>query len=590
MKIKIFYLLFVFLLPLSLSAQDKVSFTASSDAKQIVLGGHVEVSYTLANANGSDFTAPRFDLFNILTGPNRSISTTGVNGVWTRTVSYTYVLQPKQIGKMAIPPASIKVNGKVLKTELLHVEVLKGKNSSAKTQKDLLEQLEEQIFIRAVPSTTEARIGEQILMDYKVYTSRDVESYNLVSESEYPGFFSQDVRLENPVVKEVIEGVQFSTKILKRVALFPQQAGALVIDPLVMELGISIDDKSKRRRGFFYTPLVTRLTVKTATTKINVRPLPPNPPPTFSGAIGKYQMNSTINRTKLTTDDALSVKINIAGNGDMRQIKPPTLIVSDSFEVYEPRINDEKSFESAGLLMGAKSIEYLMLPKYPGRFEVQPAFTYFDTDSLRYITLASPPYKVEITKGINFGKTIDLTTLENTPLGEIRDIHTGTELSAKGGHFVGSGIFWTIFALPFLLLSGVFARKQVVASRGPVDLDLLRRNQARKVATERLSQAKTFLDQQSPRSFYDEISKGLFGYIGDKLNIPLSEMGQENIRQQLESLGVNEETRERFMGVLKTCEMALFAGKDNTAAMQESYTTALEVVVQVEEELTNLNK
>lgn len=571
--------------PFYLLAQDKVAFVAKSDAKQVVLGGYFEVSFVLSGANGTNFTPPKFHVFNVLDGPSRSIRTTGINGVWSRELSHSYTLQPKQIGKFAIPPATIKVNGKELKTEIIYIEVKKGKNTNANTQEDLIKQIGKEVMIKAVPSTTEARIGEQVLMDYKIYTTREIQGQNIVSESEYPGFFTQDIRYDNPVIKEVIDGVQYSTKVLRRVALFPQQAGILLIDSMVMEVGVSIEDKSKRRRGFFYTPLVTRFQIKTKPTKINVRSLPPGAPPSFSGAVGKYVLSSGINRTTLTTDDALSVKIHIKGNGDMRQVQAPKLMVSDSFDLYDPKTMDEKNFESVGIIKGSKSIEYLMVPKYPGNYSIRPEFTYYDTDSLKYITLKSSPYKVKITKGKNFGKSVDLTTLENANLGEIRVIHSVGELHGRGSSFVGSGVFWTLFALPFLLLGGVLVNKQVKDSKGPIDLELLRRNQARKIATEKLSQAKTFLDQQNARSFYDEISKGMYGYIGDKLGIPLSQMGKENISQQLTSLGVSETTRERFMGILKTCEMALFAGKDNTPAMKETYDTALEVVVQVEEEL-----
>lgn len=585
MKTHLLFFIALLFTPVLGWTQGKVSFETTADARQVVLGSYFEVSYTLSNANGTDFKAPRFDAFNVLSGPSRSVSTTSINGRWSKKMSYNYTLQPKQVGKFAIPPATIKVNGEVFKSNVIYIEVEKGKNINATTQDDLVKQLEEQIFIKAIPSTLEARIGEQVLMDYKVYTTKNVSSYNMVAESEYAGFYSQDIRLENPVIKEVVDGIQYSTKVLKRVALFPQQAGTLVVDSFIMEVGVSIDDRSQRRRSFFYEPLVTRFQIATDDVEIEVKSLPEGAPSTFSGAIGKYTMTSSVNRRQLTTDDALSIKMNISGNGDMRQVKPPALIVSDSFEVYEPKIIDEKNYERGGIIMGTKSIEYLLIPKYPGLYQIQPAFTYYNTDSLRYQTLRSSPFQVQVSKGKNFGKSIDLTTLDNPGLGEVRPVHTGGQVYQQRKRFVGSGVFWSLFALPFLMLGGVFVTKKIQASRGPVDLELLRRNQARKVATEKLSQAKTFLDQKNSRAFYDEISKGMFGYVGDKLNIPLSKMGKDNIDQQLQSLGVTEDTRHRFMSVLKNCEMALFAGKSNDEAMQETYSTALDVVVKVEEEL-----
>ncbi len=585
-------LLLLFFLPLLLNAQNAIDFSATSDAKQVVLGGYFEVSFVLSNANGSNFQAPRFDGFKVLSGPSQSVSTSFVNGRRSSKMAYSYTLQPKRIGKYPIAPATIQVKGKSLKTEIIYVEVVKGKNQSANSQQELEDQLEEQIFIRAVPSTTEARIGEQILLDYKVYTTRGIESYNLVTESEYAGFFPQDIRLfDSRVIKEVIDGVQYSTKTLKRVALFPQQAGRLTIEPLVMELAIAAKETpARRRRSFFYTPLLTRFNVETDSVQIVVQSLPADAPPTFSGAIGKYQMTSSINRTKLTTDDAIAIRMTISGNGDMKQVQPPTLMVSDSFELYEPKILDEKSFESDGALTGSKSIEYLLLPRYPGNYKIQPAFSYFEPDSAQYVTLASRVLNIDVSQGRNVNRRLNPIPTESTAEGKLRDIHSATKLVKRGNYFTGSGAFWTLLGLPFLFLGGLVVVKRVQAARGPIDQDLLRRRQAQKVAQQKMAQAKTFLDQGQSRPFYDEISKGLFGYVGDKLNIPLSQMGQDNIRQQLGSLEVSEAAIERFMGVLKTCEMALFAGKDNAAAMQESYDTALGVVVEIEQELTTKKK
>ena len=574
-------------LPLLLAAQNTVRFTATSDAKQVVLGGYCEVSFTLENATGSNFTAPRVDGFKVLSGPSQSMSTSIINGRRSSSMSYSYTLQPKQIGKFPIAPARIEVRGETLKTEIIYVEVVKGKNQSASSQEELEAQLEEQIFIRAVPSTTQAHIGEQVLLDYKVYTTRAIESYNLVFESEYLGFFPQDIRLfDSRVIKEVIDGVQYSTKTLKRVALFPQQAGRLTIEPLVMELSIATEENPRRRRrSFFYTPLVTRFNVSTDSVLIAVQPLPDAAPPTFSGAIGQYQMTSSINRTKLTTDDDIAIRMTISGNGDLKQVQAPALMVSDSFELYDPKVLDEKNFESGGALTGSKLIEYLLLPRYPGQYQIQPTFSYFDPDSARYVTLSSRVIDIEVAQGRKVRRNLRPVVSESKASGELRDIHSAADLRQGGTYFTGSVTFWTLLGVPFLLLGGLVVVKRVQASRGPIDPELVRRRRAQRVAQQKLAGAKAFLDRGESRPFYDEISKGLLGYVGDKLTLPLSQMGQDNIRQRLEVLAVSEAARDRFMGVLKTCEMALFAGKDNAAAMQESYETALAVVVEVEQEL-----
>ncbi|MEM9820257.1 MAG: BatD family protein, partial [Bacteroidota bacterium] len=255
--------LFLYCFPLLIWGQGTVTFTASADAKQVVLGGYFEVSFTLSNANGGNFQAPSFKDFNVLGGPSQSISTTSINGQWSRTLTYSYTLQPKRVGNFAIGPATIEVKGKRLKSRSIKIGVVKGKNSNATTQEDLVGQLEDQIFIKVEPQTLDAYVGQQVLVDYKIYTTREVESYNLLEESDYPGFYAQDVRRYNArVIREVIDGVQYSTKVLKRVALFPQQAGILDIEPMKMQVAI-VAEQQPRRRSFFSTPNLTRLQLKT---------------------------------------------------------------------------------------------------------------------------------------------------------------------------------------------------------------------------------------------------------------------------------------------------------------------------------------
>jgi len=223
-----------------------VTFKASTNAKQIVIGSYFEVSYTLTNARGESFKAPRFDGFTLLSGPNRSISTSSVNGRYTSEVTYSYTLQPKKTGNYSLRGATIVIDGKTMTSNAVRIQVLKGKKG-ASSQADLQDRIAKEVYIRAVPSTSDAYIGQQILLDYKIYTTLDIDTYNLIAESDYDGFFMQDIRrVDGSTSREVIDGVEFSTKILKRVALFPQQAGAIAIDPMEMRLAIVREEDKNR--------------------------------------------------------------------------------------------------------------------------------------------------------------------------------------------------------------------------------------------------------------------------------------------------------------------------------------------------------
>ena len=381
------FLLAVCLMSFVAVAQNDVYFEAQADARQVVLSGYFSVTFTLHNAEGTDFQPPNFKDFTVLSGPSYSSSFTLSNGRRKQSKGFSYQLQPKKIGRFTIGTAYIDVNGKKLRTRPIQIEVVKGKNSKAKTRADLEAELGSEIFIKAEVKNDEARIGEQIILDYKLYTTRDIESYNLIDESEYAGFFAQDIRRFNGrVIKEVVDGKQFSTKVLKRVALFPQQAGKLTIDPMVMQLYIN-SESPNQRRSVFFLPKMTPIRVTTDEVQISVKSLPSDMPPTFTGAVGKFNIRASINRTKLTTDDALLLRMDVSGNGDIKQIQAPPLQISNAFEVYDPKVLEENSFENNGEYNVKKTFEYTVLPKEPGSYDFSVAFTYFDTDSLKYITL-----------------------------------------------------------------------------------------------------------------------------------------------------------------------------------------------------------
>ncbi len=584
--IRKFYLLLLFCtISVAITAQKDVRFEAETDARQIVLSGYFTLTFTIHNAEGTDFKPPSFRDFKVTSGPNPKTRVLMENGRITESRGLSYLLQPRKIGKFTIGPATIKANGQTLRTNPINIEVVKGKNSKASTREDLEAELGNDVFIKAEVNTSEARIGEQILLDYKLYTTQNIESYNLISESDYAGFFAQDVRRFNGrVVKEVVDGKQFSTKVLKRVALFPQQGGKLTIDPMVMQLYINSESPNQRRSAFFL-PKMTPIRVNTDSLHISIKSLPADKPPTFTGAVGKFSIRANINRRKLTTDDAILLRLDINGNGDIKQIQAPPLTISDNFEVYDPKVLEENSFENNGAYSVKKTFEYTILPNEPGTYDLSVAFTYFDTDSLKYKTLSTDTTKIIVGKGVLGAKRTPRSVEASEAREDIRFIKLETNLKKEGDEFLGSYVFWTLFILPILLLAGVVVQRQILISRNAVDILVLKRNRAKKVAQKRLSLSRNFLKNNDSKDFYDEVSKASFGYICDKLSIPLSDLTKDNVIEKLSLLKVSEESISLFMKTIKTCELALFAGKDNADAMNETYDSAIDVIAKIEEEI-----
>ncbi|MEL7020434.1 MAG: BatD family protein [Bacteroidota bacterium] len=576
MKVLHYTTLICCLLLVAHSLLGQVRFVADANAKTTVLNSYFEVTFILENANGSRFQPPPFKDFQVVSGPARYSQSTTINGQATQKSSYTYTLQPKQVGTFKIGKAAIVVQGKTLQTEPLFVKVVEGKAAKGEKAADV------EYFVRAEPSTEQAYVGQQVILDFKLYTVANIDSYNVLSEPEYAGFYAQDIKRYNSSIRqEVVEGVQYATKVLKRVALFPQQAGQLFIEPVELQLGIAVNDP-RQQRSFFSVGRVRRVPVRTDSVTIDVAALPDNAPPYFTGAVGQYEVGMSINQNNISTDDVIALRMVVRGNGDTKRISPPIFdLPVDSFEIYEPRVAEENTIERQGELNGQKVFEYLVLPKYAGTFRLQSNFSYFDTDSLKYITLSSTPYPVRVRPGTRKKGTAPIAEQAEL-IEDIRFIKADAQLQQEKSYFFKSPLFWGLLFTPFLLLGGAVVHRQARDKEEGVDAITRKRLRAQRLAQKRLKTAETHLKQSDSKAFYDEISRALFGYICDKLNIPLAQLSKSNVKGKLQELQVDNSSIAEVMTIIKTCETALFAGMDNSNAMQEIYKKTLDTVTNIE--------
>lgn len=557
-------------LPIWLGAQ--VSFEALSNAKKVSLNSYFDVAFTLKNADGKGFMPPAFEGFIVYAGPYRSASVTSINNVRTSELTYTYTLKPTRKGKFAIGSATIKANGKTYTSKPIQIEVVDAKALSAKSG-------ENDVFVEAILSSTEAVVGQQITLDYKLFTAVNIDNYNVLEESDYQGFYAHDLRrFDLPPAREIIKGREYITKVVKRLALFPQQVGKLHIAPFQVELAILLEEPGAN--GFFFNRQVQRMTAQTAPISVQVRELP-TAPAAFTGAVGTFTAFYTLDKTEVTTDDVLSLRLSITGNGDIKRVQPPALILSDSFEVYDPKIIDETSYEESGELIGRKEIEYLIVPKKPGVYQLHPEFAYFDPNTGSYIAIEKKIFSIKVQQG-SLEASSESETIEQGAAEDIRFIKLDDRLYQHRDSFFGNTAFWTFTVLPFALLGFVILIKRKQLQRGGIDALQLKRQRAREVALRHLKDAAQYLKERNQRAFYDAVFKALLGYVCDKLHLPLSTLTKHNVQEKLQSLNVETPLIQRFMQLIQTCEIALFAGKEDETAQSEVYSEALELVTKME--------
>ena len=557
------------------AGQNDVTFEAVTDARQVVVNGYFEVTFSLKFANGTDFVPPTFKDFVILPGPNTSSSMQIINGNVTREMGFGYTLQPTKVGKFTIGSASIKANGKLMRSNPVEIEVVKG---TAK----LGGGSDEQFFVRVEPNKKQAYVGEQVLLDFKLYTTVGIEGYDIPEDPNYDGFYALELRrFSSNTVQEVLNGRQYATKVLRRIALFPQKTGKLTVEPFRIQLAV-VDENSKT--GFFFNRSVKPVFFTTDAISINVSPLPDDAIDGFCGAVGAYELQAGIDRKTATTDDAITVSLLLKGNGDTKRVQAPALVLSDSFEVYPPKVVSDKSDEIRGEIVSEKRFEYLILPKFPGQYSITPKVSYFSTEKNSYVYFPVGPFSLQVKAGT--GKPTGTADLPGViGLNDILPIKSTAKFTRTSEGFVGSILFYLLAALPVVAFVFLLLYRKKQQELAAIDPGILKVRLAGREAQKRLATAQQQLMEGKSRAFYDEISKAYLGYFCDKTGLPLSQFSKENVRETLSSLQINPSTVEEFLKVLQTCEVALFAGMDNPTSMQSTYENAIAIITKIEDEL-----
>lgn len=571
------HILILLVLPFALSAQ--VQFTASVDSKQVPVGEVFEIKFTLDNGQGSNFRPPPFGEFNVVSGPNRMNSMTIINGSSRNSETFSYVLQAKREGSFTLGSASIEVKGKTYTTSPLSISVEKGRRQTPNDVKAG----KEDIFIRAEISSNTAYIGQQLILDYKLYTRANISGVSRVNESQYDGFYKLEVNdFPHNDNRVTLGGKPYITRILQRIALFPQREGTFKIEPFSLQMGIvksNKNDDDDPFGSFFSAPLVETRIIAANEVPITVKPLPVNAPASFNGAIGDFKVDFSISKSDATTDDVISLKMYVLGNGDAKRWLAPKLPPIEGLDIYEDKILKEESIERNGEWQTTKEIEYLIVPKQAGSYIIKPEFSYFNTEGGAFQTL-SQVFNVQIVQGSNKAATILQDKVK-----DIVGIKTSTVFVNQVTRFWRSSVFWVLLILPFLFIAGVIAYREWRKQMSQRDLILLRRANAPKIAESRLAVAQEFLKKGNERLFYNEVSKTLFNYVSDKFGIPLAEFTKYNVREKLTSFNVKNELVQDFDKVLRDCEIALFGSRNTEGSAEAIYERAARVIVAIEEDL-----
>lgn len=608
---KCIFLILMITASLQIWADDEVTLRASAP-DVVVSGDQFRLTYTVNSQDVKDFLAPQAKGFDVLMGPSRSqqSSTQIINGKVSssRSITYTYILMAGAEGTYTIPSASIEYDGKKIFSNPLTIKVLpKDKESEAsqggsnggsqggstsRSQMAGSKISDKDLFVVTNATKTKVHEQEAILVTYKAYTTVDLRQL-IGKMSDQQGFYIQEVELpaQKSFKLEHYKGRNYNTVVYRQYVLFPQKSGKLEIPPVTFDavvaqrVAVSDDPFEAFFNGGGYVEVQKKIVAPKLV--LNVEALPTKPEG-FSGGVGDFKISSSISATELKANDAVTIKLTVSGTGNMKLVSAPEVKFPADFEVYDPKINDDFQLTPDGL-SGTKTIEYLAIPRHAGDFTI-PAieFKYFDIKSETYKTLKTDSYTLKVAKGEGSGNAqqviADFTNKENVKvLGtDILFIKTGnTALRQKGNYFFGTTAYYLWYIIPFVLFVAfvVIYRKQAVEN---ANVAKVKTKKANKVATKRMKLAGKLLSENKSNEFYDEVLKALWGYISDKLNIPVSKLSKDNIESELTAYGVSADLIKEFIDTLNECEFARYAPGNQNEAMDKVYSASIEVISKME--------
>ena len=576
---------------------------------QVQNGENFRLTYTVNTSNASDFRIGDIpEALEIITGPYTSQQSNFqmVNGHTSSSssITYTFILCANKNGSYTIPAAHVHANGKTISSNPLKVTVSGHAANTGAAPKmhddnDDRPQMRSagspisgsDLFIKVSANKQRVHEQEPILLTYKVYTLVDLTQL----EGKMPdltGFHSQEVKMPQQKTFHIenVNGRNYRCVTWSQYVMYPQMTGDLEIPSItfngtVIQQNRNVDPFEAFLNGGSGYVEVKR-SIKAPGLKIHVDPLPKRPD-NFSGGVGKFNISAQLNKTEVKANDPITIRVVVGGVGNLKLIKQPVVNFPKDFDKYDPKVTDKTKLTANGV-EGNMIYDFLAVPRNQGKYTIPPVeFTYYDVGANAYKTIKTQSFELNVDKGDGTGgNSMDFTDEKNQ---DIHAIKTGKVVRKDAASlFFGSAAYWILLALllaTFIALMIIFRRRAIENA----DIVKMRGKKANKVANKRLRAAHKLMVAGKQGEFYDEVLRALWGYMGDKLNIPVSELSHDNIADKLAEHHVDEQTVNTFIEALDECEFERYAPGDAAGNMNKTYESAMTAIEKIEDVMKKKN-
>ena len=575
-----------------------------STPSRVEAGENFRVSFKVTTQDVDDFRSGLHstDVVEVIAGPYTSSESSFqmVNGHTSSSssITYTYTLYAAKSGVYNIPAAHARVGGKQISSRPAKVTVVgsaqgRGNNSpkmheddnypphmkaagSAISGRDL--------FIKVSANKRKVYEQEPILLTYKVYTLVDLTQLE-GKMPELTGFHTQEIPLpqQKSFHIERVNGKPYRTVTWSQYVMYPQMTGKMEIPSITFKGIVVQQNRSVDPFEAFFNGgsgyVEVKRNIVAPSIKIDVLPLP-HKPANFSGGVGKFNISAQLNKNELKAGDPLSLRIVVGGIGNLKLIKQPVVNFPKDWDKYDPKVTDKTKLTSNGL-EGNMIFDILAVPRHQGHYTIPPVeLTYYDTSLNQYKTIKTQSFEIEVAKGD--GSRSSVVDYSKDQPKDIKDIKKGeAELHSVDNFFFGSVGYLMSLLIPFAAFVAllVIFRNRAIDN---ADLVKMKGKKANKIATKRLRQANKLMLAGKTNEFYDEVLRALWGYVGDKLNMPAEKLSRENISEKLQSHNVDDNTISKFLSAIDDCEMMRFAPGDPEGNMNKTFESAMTAIMEIE--------
>lgn len=592
------------LLALQLSYAVSLAQTLTVNApSRVATGENFRLSYTVNTQNATDFHVGSVpDELEIITGPytSQQSSYQMVNGHTSSSssITYTFIICANKAGTYTIPPATIHAGGKTVTSAAAKITVagsstnsggaprMHDDNDSPSTMRSAGSKISgNDLFIKVSANKSRVHEQEPVLLTYKVYTLVDLYQLEGVMP-DLTGFHTQEIPLpqQKRYHEEIVNGRPYRCVTWSQYVMYPQMTGKLSIPSITFNGTVVQQNRNVDPFEAFFNGgsgyVEVKRSIKAPGITIQVDPLPARPA-NFSGGVGKFNISAQISKNDVKANDPVTLRVIVSGAGNLKLIKQPVVNFPKDFDKYDPKITDKTKLTQNGV-EGSMVYDFLAVPRNQGKYTI-PAieFVYYDTSANTYKTVKTQPFVLDVAKGSGTSSSADFTSeLQNQ---DIHPIKTGkSRLQDVQGFFFGSALYWSVLALLlalFVALLVVFRKRAIDRA----DITRMRGKNANKVATRRLKKANQLMAQGRQGEFYDEVLRALWGYVGDKLNMPVERLSADNIAEQLTAAQVDADTVGQFVSAIEECEFERYAPGDAAGNMNKTYSTAINAIMKIEE-------